>query len=172
MSLRNKIRDLKWKIKSYFKRPNRIEPRHLPYTNVDKVDLLPHVMFETFCQFYEREVLTMSPDWCIDFSTHRIDFGGQERGVDEVFEWLYNWWAFYQKQTNYLWAYYRDLSDNVEMFSGQTENPHLLSLNFKYKDKEKHDKLFRRYRKKELAQMKMLDDNLKTLVDLRHFMWT
>lgn len=170
--LKYKLRELKWLIKDYFKRPNRIEPRYLSYSFVDKADLLPHVMFETFCQFYEKEVLNMTPDWCINFAAHKIEFGGHERGVDEVFEWLYNWWAFYQKQTSYDCAYFRNIRENVEFGTEETQNPHMLLMTVKYKDEAAHQKLRLRHSKKEIAQLKMLEDNLIALVRLRNFLWT
>lgn len=43
------------KIRCFIFRPYQIKPRFLPYTWVDRDDVLVHVMFEVLCDFIEKE---------------------------------------------------------------------------------------------------------------------
>lgn len=80
-----------------WKRYSTIKPRYLPHTWCDRVELLPHMMFEVLSQFIEKECSPGMVDW--QKSGHSVIVDGKEVNVRDEMQDLYDWWhQIYNKE--------------------------------------------------------------------------
>lgn len=169
--LPSKYRYIKYSIINWLERPNRIEPRTLGTNYIDKVELLPHVLFELLQQFVEKEKLDS-----IEWSCHPIYINGNVWNPREVWEYLLKWWKHYLIREKLIYSsWYKFYSEHSTCTTKPCENPKLVSWELEWDSEENEKiaaKLFKRASNKEIALQKELQDNLKLLIDTRPYMWT
>ncbi len=143
-----------------------IKPRQLDHQWCDRCALMSYMMFEILSQFLEKECSPGIVDW--EASDHTVMYGGHERNVQEVMWHLYHWWhKIYLVKHKYQYEQWHD------HFSANTLNDSIFNPEWKsIEDRVHSDKLFKRGRIKEVAMLKELNENLKTIVDLVPYLWT
>lgn len=67
-----------------------VKCRYLPYTWVDRCQLLPHTMFEILSQFIEKECSPGHVDW--EGSGHVVVVNGEAKNVRQEMQDIYDWW--------------------------------------------------------------------------------
>ncbi|MCK9458443.1 MAG: hypothetical protein M0R80_02220 [Proteobacteria bacterium] len=189
-----------YRFKSFiWTRPTVIKPRYLPYTWCDRMEMLPHMMFEILSQFIEQECSPGHVDW--EASDHKIrvvkddsidpgsglplDPGKMVNVRDEMQE-LYDWWhnvymKEYKEVEEILWAEARkhepidrwEEDDDKKMAGLYGETLYKWEQNFKTTEDEEiyHDCLMA-LNKLEANQHKALLARMHRIVNLTGYLWT
>lgn len=90
-----------------WKRYSTVKPRYLPHTWCDRMELLPHTMFEILSDFIEGECSPGHVEWHGEYG-HKIKVDGEEKYVRDEMQDLYDWWhvvyhKIYPEVSELLW---------------------------------------------------------------------
>jgi len=186
-----KIRDYYWSIIPYDRRPwqiwykikcwawkryTTVKPRYLPHTWVDRVDVLPHTMFEILSLFIEKECSPEIVDW--EATGHMIKVNDRIVNVRDEMQDLYDWWhRFYNKQKEEIEDKIWEEADQhrPERFFRESEDGFGSIFDPVYKseeDKEIYDKCIAALSNLEENAKKELMERMHRLVNLMPYLWT
>ena len=186
-----KIRRCYWKVWPFYLRPGEIwyslkcnvwhryttvKPRTMPWNSwVDKVDLVPHVLFEMLCSFWEDEVLKGRTDFIE--SGHTIKIDGKDVNVYHVWENAYEWWNnVYLKEidrTNEEWYTFHK-SHNKSSFN-PIPGTELSRWDSEYDSEENEKECSRLLKEARSRQTKLEEELIEHMVNIvktHQSMWT
>jgi hypothetical protein len=162
-----------------WKRYTVIKPRYLPYTWCDRVDVLPHMIFEVLSQFIEQECSPGHVDW--EGTGHMITVNGKSVNVRDEVQELYDWWhnvyiKEYEEVNEILWKEAEKHSpvecenlEEDEIFGKfYTLEQHFTTT----EDKELYHKCLMAINKLENIQRKDLLSRMHRVVNLTPYLWT
>jgi hypothetical protein len=171
-----------------WKRYTTIKPRYLSHVWHDRVDVLPHMMFEILSQFIEQECSPGYIDW--EASDHLVEFNGKSVNVRDEMQELYDWWhTTYMKEytevEEILWkeAHKHEPIDRFEEdeFENEEDIPQELKdekfytweQDFKTtEDEEIYDRCMMALGNLEHQQNQALLSRMHRLVNLTNYLWT
>jgi hypothetical protein len=158
-----------WKYHNY-----KIVPRYIHCGYQDKVEVLPHMIFEILSLFIEEECSPGYVEWYGKYG-HKI----KGKFVRDEMQELYDWWnKDYNKKRDTLkskiWAKIYKYSPKTEFISIK-DNPGLTTMKrtfknswYKKQSKKHWDELHKMERQYELD----LNKNCKRVIDLIPYLWT
>ena len=169
-----------------WRRHSTVRARYLPHTWVDRVAVLPHLMFEVLSQFIEKECM---PDEIVDWkgSGHMVTVDGVERNVRDEMQILYDWWhqsynKEYEEVHEILWKEIRKHPADREFIpvnKAHEEVPdedaewYLWEQEFPTpEDEEIYDRCIMACSKLERMQREKLEEMMHRLVKLTPYLWT
>jgi len=197
MKIFDKITEIYYKIIPYDYRPgellyklkcrlwrhhNTVKCRYLPPTWNDRVDILPHVMFEVLAQFVEQEY--SEPEivgW--EASGHIVKVNGKDVDVRAEMQDLYDWWVntyngeFIQKKEEYwdeiskhpMESYF----EKIDSPSGYKETLYTWDPQYETEEDEKIvDEYYGKITELDKQMDRELHSRLHRLINLRHYLWT
>lgn len=168
----------------FWKKHTTIKPRYLPHTYCDRVEVLPHIMFEVLSQFIEKECSPGIVDW--EGSGHMIEVDGVTRNVREEMQIIYDWWHNdYMKKDDKIHAAWKasyefapktsfipvDMQGNVI----PEEDAELFEWHEEYASEEqktKHRELVKARADLELEYEDKRREMMHRLVNLQPYLWT
>lgn len=144
-----------------FKRYNRITVKTLPPTLTDRVEFLPHVMFQVLDDFVQKEAI---PGW--------VDWDGtpEHRAARDKMDELLNWWKnVYLKFDSYQNYDESQATPQKEKWVSEDDRGcRVWTLNFNEYDTAFHNKVICR----EDDMEEELNKKLQELLEIRGYLWT
>jgi hypothetical protein len=163
-----------------WKRYTVIKPRYLPYTWCDRVDVLPHMMFEILSQFIEQECSPGHVDW--EGTGHMVVVNGESVNVRDEMQELYDWWhnvymKEYEEVNKILWKEAEKHNpiecEDEEEYDEILGKIYIWNQHFKTtEDKELYHKCLKASNKLETIQNKDLLSRMHRVVNLTNYLWT
>lgn len=163
-----------------------IKSRYLPYTWVDRCDLLPETMFEILSQFIEKECSPGTVQWYGEHG-HKIVVNGTAKFVRDEMQYLYDWWhdtykVDYDKAEEQLCEksklHHPDrifIPIDEEGNETDEENASWFEYCPQFKnceDKEMYNAALDTLYALEVTKEKELDEMLHRLINIRPYLWT
>ena len=161
-----------------WKKYNTVRARYLPYTWTDRIDVLPHIMFEVLSEFIEKECSPGHIEWYGEHG-HKIEINGKMKYVRDEMQDLYNWWhdvynSAYNEIEEDLWSKIEEVCPE-NTFLPVDYNPHILKWELTFKndgDEIIYEDLMRQLAKLEQNKEKKLDEMSHRLINIRQYLWT
>ncbi len=144
------------------------KPRHLSHQWCDKVEALPHMMFEMLEDFYEKECSPGHVEWYGEHG-HKVPGKDTVYVMDEIKDLLHWWNNVYLKQDDIWDALYNDMPDPTHMVD---DNGLYGPFFDKDGEKERYEEIHLIIRKSEEEITADLDENLRRIINIRQSLWT
>lgn len=174
--IKNKIEDFYWGLIPYETRPGRlwyrfkcwawhrhstVKPQYLSHTWCDRVELLPHVIFQVLSDFIEKERPDETIDWEAD-EDHSKAWAELQR--------IYKWWH----ETYIPWTEtYIDKYHFEPIRFEKTEGSKFSRMAYESPEaQEKSRETSKAIYEEEEKMNKELVENCKKLIDLKDYLWT
>lgn len=153
----------------FWKKHTIIHPRHLHYTWCDKTELIPHLVFESLCQFVENEKPFENVCW-----DHYNDYKKVKKIIKDNYRWwneVYIPWFWKGKVYNQIW---KIMPERISTFQKDSSGKY-----FRYSPKyhSKEDKQFERILFKVLTESdervsEELTQRCQDIISIRTYLWT
>lgn len=134
-----------------------IKPRYLSHKWTDKVDVLPHIMFEVLSEFIEDECSPGWVEWYGDYP-HVIKVDGVDRNVRDEMQALYSWW--HEKYNGSYPEIIDEIYDSLPL------------EDFCFPIAKQAEKVYGLVNRIEQRMDEELEEKMIRLVRLRPYMWT
>lgn len=161
------------------------KPKCLGHTWCDKVELLPHTMFQILVDFVEKECTPERVNWYHEYG-HKVTVDGVEKFVRDEIQEIYDWYTkvyvpnFNGENTEYnkIWdkinensplEFLKEITDPEDRHYGnyvydpEFDEPHKAAL---YKE------AFQELNAYDQALSDKCDEMMHRLVNVRHSLWT
>ena len=152
-----------------------VHPRYLDHTWVDRVELLPHTMFEILSDFVENECSPGHIEW---YYGHKVKVNGEERYVRDEMQEIYDWWHTtlhkeYPKKEEQLWEEAKDFKPNREFHPSENELFAEWRMEWDNPEAEEtYNRLMNELQELEEQADRETTDYMHRLVNVRQSLWT
>ena len=143
----------------FWKKYNRVIVKTLPPTWIDRCDLLTHAMFQILVDFIEKE----KP---FDYLDTEASYNTKEwKEIKDI----YNWWIIEGAHFDSMYDY--DSIEHTSLDDMWEKLPNGSYRLLEYKTRKEKD-WWKKVHKREDDHMKIVEKNMKRLVELRYMLWT